>query len=526
MSDTTFYTIGSALASGIFIRSFFDIGWSGVALVGVIGIALLLAWRVSGAIAGSPLLILAVASIAFTAGVARLQVSEDGVSPLAAHENAEVILEGRVTREPDVREMNVHLYVEVVLEGGQEEMVLVTTNRFGVEVASLAYGDRVRAEGKLTVPEAFATDGGRTFDYPGYLRARGVTHTLPFAQVELVERAEPSLIGSLYRGKHTFMEALERAVPEPSAGLGEGVLLGVKRALGDDLELTFRKTGIIHIVVLSGYNVMIIVVALTYLLSFFFCPRTRMVLGITGIATFALLVGLSATVVRASVMAALLLVARATGRTYQVLRALILAGALMLMVNPYLLVHDPGFQLSFLATVGLILLSPAITAHLHRVPKAGGAREFTTATIATQLFVLPLLLYQTGMFSLVALLVNVLVLPMVPIAMLLTFVTGIAGLVSSGLGLAVGFLAHLSLGYIITIAEFFGSLPFASFSVGAFPFALVVVAYVGIGLVTWHLQKKKSDRAAAVNEYADWTIVEEKEIAPGARSAPGELPFR
>ena len=132
----------------------------------------------------------------------------------------------------------------------------------------------------------------------------------------------------------------------------------MKRALGKDLEEVFRTVGIIHIVVLSGYNIMIVADAIMRVLALFFFPRTRLIIGVGTIALFAILVGLSATVVRASMMAALVLIARGTGRQYAVLRALAFAGTVMLLINPYLLVYDPVFQLSFLATLGLILLSP------------------------------------------------------------------------------------------------------------------------------------------------------------------------
>jgi competence protein ComEC len=310
------------------------------------------------------------------------------------------------------------------------------------------------------------------------------------------------------------------------------VLLGVKRALGEDLERTFRETGIIHIVVLSGYNVMIVVSALTYLLTFLFFPRTRMIIGISAIFTFALLVGLSATVVRACIMAVLLLIAQTTGRTYAVLRALVLAGVVMLLTNPYLLVHDPGFQLSFLATLGLILLSPYIEKRLTRIPETLGVRGFVTATLATQLFVLPLLLYHTGLFSVVSIFVNVLVLPMVPVAMLLTFLTGTLGMVSHTLGILVGFLAHVSLAYIIKVAELFGAFLLASFSAPAFPFWVVVLAYgaMAVGIVYFFRKDGEVKATQVENDYEGWVIEEEKETPPETQSVSGgvkgNLPFR
>lgn len=181
----------------------------------------------------------------------------------------------------------------------------------------------------------------------------------------------------------------------------------------------------------------------------------------------------------------------------------------MLLFNPHLLVFDPGFQLSFVATLGLILLAPRLEELLGHVPSVIGVREFLVATLATQMFVLPLLLYQIGEFSVVAVVVNVLVLPMVPVAMLLTFITGIVGLVSTSAALPIAYMTHASLSYIIIVATWFAALPFASFVVPPFPFVLMVMMYVGLGYVLWRwLQELSVEEAKETVTVAveDWTV--------------------
>ena len=126
------------------------------------------------------------------------------------------------------------------------------------------------------------------------------------------------------------------------------------------------------------------------------------------------------------------------------------------------------------------------------------------ATLATQLFVLPLLLYQMGELSVVAVIVNVLVLPMVPVAMALTFLTGLIGLISTTLALPLAYTAHLSLSYIIGVAKWFGALPFASFSVPPFSFWFVPLGYVAVAALIWQLNHES-------NTLRGWEIVEEVE---------------
>lgn len=479
MRGSVFYTLAIAFCLGIFGRSLFNIDNAYAYALLVLAGALFVWCRRMG----SRTFLLALTFLSIALGILRYDVAtwDDRVGVFDMVVGDAVTLEGVVSREPDARANTTHLYVEVTELDGRavDELVLVYASRF----PEFEYGDRIRAVGELGRPEVFATDLGRTFDYPGYLSARGVTYTLAFADVEQIGEGEGVVaLGALLSLKHAFMDRLEAVLPEPQAGLAEGLVLGVKRALGEDLEDAFRATGIIHIVVLSGYNVTIVAEAIMRLLAYFCGPRTRTIFGIVAIAAFALIAGLSATVLRASLMACLILAARATGRIYDVTRGLVVAGIVMLIANPKLLVFDPGFQLSFVATLGLILLAPLIEAKLALVPTRFQVREFVTATVATQIFVLPLLLYSIGELSLVAVLVNALVLPVVPPAMLLIFLAGAMGLASAALALPFAFLAHLLLSYMIWIVEWFAALPFASVPVSSFPFWVVVVSYALLAL--------------------------------------------
>lgn len=428
-------------------------------------------------------LLLSISLIFLVAGMWRTEIYENkfGHSNLAEKVGEKITVQGIIVREPDKRETNNRLFVKV-----GDDLLLVTTDRYN----SVFYGDEVSVTGKLNMPDNFTTEFGRTFNYVGYLKAQGVEYQISFAQVEVLKNnLGNTIITKLLDFKLAFMNKLETTLTEPAVGLGEGLLLGVKQALGEDLEKAFRATGIIHIVVLSGYNVMLVVAFVMYVLSYFFALRSRVVVGIIAITLFALLVGLSATVVRASIMASILLIAQATGRMYLVLRALLFAGFIMLIFNPFLLVYDVGFQLSFMATLGLILIAPILERFFSKVPKLSGIQMFLVATVATQIAVLPLLLYQIGQFSVVAVVVNLLVLPMVPIAMLLTFATGMTAFVSSNLALLLSYPTYWSLTYINSLALWFADLSFSSFVVPTFSFYVVPIAYFILGIIWWKLYK-------------------------------------
>jgi competence protein ComEC len=513
MSTKVLYATLAGFVLGVFVGTITTPSLTTIAWVLIIGVGLALVWRKnSEAILSQSILLISIFVCSFALGLLRIEfaASQFDVSPLATQLGNDVVLTGTVAREPDVRNRSIQLYVDV-----GEDTLLISTERY----AEVAYGDEVIIKGELKKPESFTTDLGRVFDYPQYLRARGVEYQISFAEVSVVRSGQASpVIAWLLMQKQLLVGSIQSAIPEPQAGLGVGLLLGVKQGLGDDLEEDFRRTGIIHIVVLSGYNVMLVVAFVMAVLSIFLPARPRVLFGVLGIVAFALIVGLSATVVRASIMASLFLVAGAYGRTYDVLRALLLAGTVMILINPYLLLYDVGFQLSFMATLGLILVAPRFEVLAATLPNKIGIRDFFIATLATQIAVLPLLLYHIGEISLISIVVNVLVLPMVPLAMLLTFITSVVNLTLPALVVLPATLASLSLTYIIEVAIFFAALPFAAVAVPAFSPVLVPVLYGCMGLALLFRRRKLPDSTLQLTGWVIETEVDTK--VGGTQSVP------
>lgn len=514
MKGIYFYTGVLGLTSGIFLRSFFDWGKDVVLLLVLLSCAYFVLWFLRKRSYTSVLFLAGLFLLLFALGVVRFHAVDTTVSPLGEFVDTRVVREGVVVREPDARNTSKHLYIR---DSETDALFLAYADPF----LDVSYGDGVKVVGELVSPEPFETDLGREFDYPGYLRAHGVREVVYRARVEVLGEGEGnSVIRALLGLKQKFIEAIEMGVPEPAAGLGEGVLLGVKRAIGEDLEEIFRTVGIIHIVVLSGYNIMIVAEWVMRFFGLFFYPKTRLVLGLTTILLFALMVGLSATVVRASIMVALVIIARTIGRPFAALRALSFAGLLMILHNPYLIVFDPGFQLSFLATLGLVLLSEPFEKRLTYIPEI--LRGVLSTTLATQLSVLPLLLFSMGTLSIVSVLSNMLVLPLVPPAMLLTFLTGVVGSVLPSLSVPVGLLAYIVLTYIIKVAEALSQVPFASVAIPIFPWWVLVLMYLPILCLVYYFAQRDSESTSLIsenkqlttqttNDYAGWMIEEVRE---------------
>ncbi len=394
------------------------------------------------------------------------------------------VFEGVILEEPKVKEKNTQL--RVYLEDKKVGILV-----FAPAYPEFKYGDKVRVSGKLQKPENFQTDTGRIFNYVSYLDKDNIFYQVFYPEVELLGSGGGNFIKrNLFGLKNAFLESIRKTVPEPHSALLGGITVGAEESLGENLEESFRKTGIIHIVVLSGYNITI--VAEFFMRIFAFLPLLwKSLIGALSILLFMIMTGATATIVRASIMAVLVIVARITGRTADILRLLLIAGFLMVLHNPSILIFDPSFQLSFLATLGLVYLAPYIEKYLGFVPKKIELREFATATIATQIFVLPLLLYMTGEISLVSIPVNLLVLPVIPVSMFLGLLTGAFGFISGALAFPIGFLNFILLDYVLRAVETFSTLSFASVFVKGFSVWTMVLVYVIYILVIFWLHKRK-----------------------------------
>lgn len=400
-------------------------------------------------------------------------------------------IEGMVIYDPELRPDSQHLILEV-----QDGRVLAIIPKDAV----VAYQDRVSFRGKLEKPTSFSGEHGRVFDYEGYLQAKGVDYVLFYPELVSVASTSqnPDIFSGLYALKHIFKRQLEAVLHEPHSALATALLLGERRALSEERLDEFRSTGIIHIVVLSGLSVMFVVAFFQYVLGLILPVTPRLITAMVGVVAFACMVGLTPSITRASIMACMYLIAQLTNRMYLALRGLLLAAVGMVALNPYILVYDVGFQLSFLATLGLILVAPYLEQSLIAVPDRIPIRTYLVATLATQIAVLPWLLYQVGELSLVAPLINVLVVPMVPIAMLLAFLTGIVSLVLPSVVNLVAYPTYLALNYILSVSDWFGSWAYASVWVPAFSLWWVGAGYFALFLLYYQWSKPAKTKLKAV----------------------------
>ena len=427
----------------------------------------------------------------------------------------QVTLEGYInaypTQEDDRYQLNIA--VEKLVLGTVARPVHGTALVQSYDHRPYHYGDAVRVTGRLVTPPDF-----EDFSYREYLARSGVHSLLYDAAVEQLATSPRGarFYRLLYAVRARAQEILNRSLPEPYAALASGILLGIDSSIPDDLYEQFNLAGISHLLVISGSNVALIVAVALALSQRLVGQKLAVYLAITAIALYALLVGAEAAVLRAAWMGGLVVFAGAIKRRSTALISLAAAAICLMLINPSIL-WDVGFQLSSMATAGLILFIPPITQWVAKIvpgfqggfltsthaspttqdsgdASSGRAKGFWYAliadslivTLAANMMVLPLLVYYFGRVSVISVVANLLVAAVQPMILL----SGTFGIVIGLIGLEIVakiflWVAWLGLYWTTLVAKWAAHLPGASLEVARFgwvglsaSYALIAVTYI------------------------------------------------
>ena len=303
-------------------------------------------------------------------------------------------------------------------------------------------------------------------------------------RVGLVELQKHVRFDPMLEVRNYFADMIRTALPDPQASLGIGYILGQKRALPADFEAALLTVGLTHVVVASGYNLTILVRVSRRLFERVSRYMAALASG-TLIVAFVGITGLSPSMSRAGLVAGLSLIAWYYGRTIHPAVLLVVTAAISVLVQPSYLWGDVGWMLSFASFAGVMFLAPLLQVYFYGDKKPGLVRQLLGETFSAQVLTLPLILVTFGVISNVALVANLLVLPLVPLAMLLTFVAGLAAMWLPWLAGPVALPAYWLLSYMTWIIELLAELPWASSEVSVdVPTALVLYGFI-ILLIVW-----------------------------------------
>ncbi|MBI2621020.1 MAG: ComEC/Rec2 family competence protein [Candidatus Levybacteria bacterium] len=374
-------------------------------------------------------------------------------------------------------ETQVQTQPKISLRGQQISLTLPNSQRaivFFELNPPLSYGDRIALEGKIDYFTSQKGDKVAFISYPEFILIEKGT------KGSLIVRIRESIIGffnSSFNPKYSTLML--------------GIVFGIKQEMPEGFYNNLQKSGLLHVIAASGMNITMVGGFLLGLFAIFFRRQTALILTIFGILFYALLAGFEPSIVRASIMGILVFLAQLTGRQSSSFLGLFVAGTLMLLKAPGL-IFDIGFQLSFMATLGLIYFRPFffVNKKIKSLIQRSIIGEDLATTISAQIFTLPILLSNFGNYSIFSVIANALVLWTVPILMVIGAVAVVLGLVIEPIGTIILYLSIPFLLYFEKIAEFTPVLG-GQFEIDSFPILLFFGYYLILLSIILLLRKKR-----------------------------------
>jgi competence protein ComEC len=434
---------------------------------------------------------------AFCLGAVRYQMSVPKFDAfhIAFYNDREydLLITGTLIEPPDYRDNYTNLRLKVTsVDTGDRELpanglllARVSNNQV------FHYGDILRLRGKLKTPPE-----NEDFSYRDYLAAQHIHSYMSTAEVTILPgNGGNPFSRALYALKDKALNNIYRLFPDPESSLMAGILLGVDTGLTNDLQQAFKDTGTAHIIAISGFNISIIAGLFVTFFSKFLGARRGALLAIIGIAFYTILVGADAAVVRAALMGGLALFAKQVGRRQFALNTLLAVALLMCLWNP-LYIWDVGFQLSFFATLGLILYADPFSPFANRIiakyiPASAAEKsaelfsEFVLLTLAAQVTTIPIMAYHFQRISLVSFIANPFILPPQPAVMILGGLAVLLSLIWLPLGQIAAWVAWPFVVYTIRMVELFDRVPHGTIFLGKLSIWFVIAIYAVLFAVTF-----------------------------------------
>ncbi len=444
-----------------------------------------------------------------------------------------VTVVGAVSNEPDIRQKNQKLEVKVgaihtspltppLIRGGEgaerqggvkdvSGKILVTTNLY----PSYNYGEKLEITCQLQAPEQF-----QGFAYDRYLARYDIYSVCYYPKITLIGRGIVRnapidwVYAKIFKLKDKLRQIINYGLSEPEASLGRAIILGDKKGLSNTLRIQFAQAGISHIVAISGMHISILAaIVMTFLLGIGLNRKHSFILASLFLVIYIFLIGLPASAMRAGLMGFLVLWALHLGRLNKLTNSLVLAAAILLIINPKLLRDDIGFQLSFLAVLGIAYGYPILDSWFDKLKRQSKplkppdvfnkmikvARDILIVTLAAQVLTLPIIAINFSQVSIVSPLANLLILWTLPVIMVSILVALLLSIVWSSFSFIFFLPSWLLLKYIIVITEYLVKIPYAYIEIDYLWWGWAIIYYGVIGWVIYKIRRSDKEKAKGKN---------------------------
>ena len=394
---------------------------------------------------------------------------------ISYHNGEKVLFQGMVAEAPDIRSDKIKYTVEtkkIYLENFEsiKGKVLVS----GELYPEYEYGDFLEISCKIQAPEKIDD-----FDYEKYLERYNIYSLCYFPKIKLLEKNKGDFLYlEILKFRNKLKDITDLAMKKPESSIFAAINLGLTRETPQDVLQVFANAGVSHIIAISGTNITIICgILMSFCISLGISRKKAFYLCSVTIFTYVLLVGSPVSAVRAGIMGFLVLLAVRLGRLSNIMNTLFFTAALMLLLNPRILLSDVSFQLSFLAVLSMVIFGKFFENFLEKIktPKSFSIFESLNMTLSAQVLTMPIIIYDFGIISLVSLPANILIGPLLPMIMILGMVSVFFGLINIWFAKILIIPCFIALNFIIKISEILTNLPFAYFVIDKKSvFALIV----------------------------------------------------
>ena len=393
-------------------------------------------------------------------------------------ESEVVIVRGKVINEPQLNSSNkLKFWLQASQVNDRKVSGKLYTTVSLLQGTGIDLGEEIKLKGILYRPQSAAVAGG--FDFQIYLAHRGIFAGIQGVEVVEYSNAEP--IWGWWKLRRRIARSHLRGLGSPKGQLLSSMVLGRKAVdLPVDIRDRFIKAGLAHVLAASGFHVSLLL-GLVLKLTSSLPAKTRSLTGGTTLLIYLGLTGIQASVLRACLMGSAVLLAMALETKVKPLGSLLLVATLILIFNP-LLIADLGFQLSFLATFGLIATMPALQAKLDWLPPT--IASLIAVPLAASIWVLPLLCYQFNVVATYSIIVNILCTPLIAAISLGGMISAIFGLIFPAMGSAIAWLLSYPMTILIAVINFFVDLPGNSWAIGQISLSVLLIIY-GLLIAVW-----------------------------------------
>ncbi|MDD5551950.1 MAG: ComEC/Rec2 family competence protein [Candidatus Pacebacteria bacterium] len=391
-------------------------------------------------------------------------------------------VEGIILKELQNKEKSIEATIKVERVG--EKVVKGNLLAF-LEVGSkVKYGDKILLKEEIKEPENFTPE----FNYKEYLRGKRIYSLMFYPEIKVLSSNHGNSVLSII---FLFKEQLkERAkiLPTPEGAILSAITLGDKSRLSDNFKEKLSVSGLSHIVAISGMHIMIILgIFLFFFLFLGFWRREATIFSLILLFFYILLIGMSSSAIRAGIMGIFLYIGWAIGRLSRSVRSIVFAATAMVILNPLILARDVGFQLSFLAALGIIFLLPIFEKWLKA--ENSEIKKLICLTLAAQVLCLPVLIFNFGKIPVLAPISNILVVPFLPTLLISGFLFLTLALFSPYLAIYLSFVLKIIFSFVVFVVNFISSLPVATISF-KIPIVFILVFYFIIGTLLFRKKRK------------------------------------